>query len=198
MTTIRIDTPRLVIRSPVAEDAAALNAAVHASAAELRAWMPWANPLPTPEQTSANLAEAMAQTAVDKDYRLLITTRDGVLVGSSGIHDLNWRIPSGEIGYWLDTRHTGHGYAREAVAAIAAFARTVMGLRRIQIVVADANPRSWRIPEQLGFALEGMLREHRINPGGSRDHTRIYASVDPAATGQEPWIGLHRRAVAPA
>ncbi len=198
MTAIRIDTSRLIIRSPVQDDASAINAAIHASAPELRAWMPWADPLPTLDQTASNLAEAIAQTAADKDYRLLLTTRDGVLVGSSGVHGVDWRIPSGEIGYWLDTRHTGHGYAREAAAAIASFARSVMGLRRIQIVVADANMRSWRIAEQLGFPLEGVLHEHRINPGGLRDHTRIYASIDPAATGQEPWIGLHRRTIAPA
>ena len=198
MTAIHIDTSRLIIRSPVQDDAGAINAAIHASAPELRAWMPWADPLPTLDQTASNLAEAIAQTAADKDYRLLLTTRDSVLVGSSGIHGVDWRIPSGEIGYWLDTRHTGHGYAREAAAAIAAFARSVMGLRRIQIVVADATARSWRIAEQLGFPLEGVLREHRINPGGRRDHTRIYASIDPMATGQEPWVGLHRRAMAPA
>lgn len=198
MTTIRIETPRLIIRSPLADDAGAINAAIHASATELRAWMPWANPLPTLDQTAANLAEAIALTAADKEYRLLLTTHAGVLVGSSGLHAIDWRIPCGEIGYWLDTRHTGVGYAREAVAAIAAFARSVMGLRRIQIVVADTNARSWRIAEQLGFPLEGVLREHRINPGGRRDHTRIYATSDPATTGQEPWIGLHRRAIAAA
>jgi uridine phosphorylase len=197
MSAIRIDTPRLIIRTPVLEDAPALNAAIHASAAELRPWMPWAQQLPTPAETAANLTEAIAQTEADRDYRLLLFTRDGVLVGSSGLHGIDWRQPSGEIGYWVDTRHAGRGYASEATTAIAGYAREVMGLRRIQIVVSDTNSRSWRIAERCGFALEGVLREHRINPDGNRDHTRIYALTAGDAVGSGRWAQLHQQARAP-
>jgi RimJ/RimL family protein N-acetyltransferase/uridine phosphorylase len=198
MTTIHLTTPRLIIRSPLLSDAAAIHAAVHASGPELAAWMPWANPLPTLAHVTTNLAEAIAGTAADNDYRLLLTTHDGAIIGSSGIHAVNWAVPRGEIGYWLDSRHAGQGYAREATAAITAYARDVMGLRRIEIIVSDGNARSWRIPEHLGYTLEGILREHRINPDGWRDHTRIYACVTPQAEGQGAWGDLHRRALAPA
>lgn len=194
MTTIHLTSARLIIRSPRIEDAPAISAAVHASAAELQTWMPWATPLPTLEQSTANLAEAIAHTVADQEYRLLLTLRDGTLVGSSGIHALNWAIPRGEIGYWLDTRHAGRGYATEATEALTTFARDVMGLRRIEIIVSDRNVRSWRVPERLGYTLEGILREHRINPDGRRDHTRIYARVTPDARGQGPWAELHQRA----
>jgi RimJ/RimL family protein N-acetyltransferase/uridine phosphorylase len=197
VTSIRIDTPRLILRSPLIADAAAINAAIHASANELQPWMPWATPLPTLEQTTANLAEAIAATERDAEFRLLLTLHDGTLVGSSGLHDIDWRLPRGEIGYWIDSRHAGRGYASEATAALTAYARDVMGLRRIAIIVSDSNPRSWRIPERLGYALEGVLHEHRINPDGRRDHTRIYACITPDAQGQEPWAGLQRQALMP-
>lgn len=196
MTAIHLASARLIIRSPRIEDAPAINAAVHASAAELRAWMPWATPLPTLEQTAANLVEAIAHTAADQDYRLLLTTLDGTLVGSSGIHAINWAVPRGEIGYWLDSRHAGRGYATEATEALTSFARSVMGLRRIEIIVSDRNVRSWRVPERLGYTLEGILREHRVNPDGRRDHTRMYACVTPEARGQGHWAELHQRATA--
>lgn len=194
MTSIRIDTPRLIIRSPTIEDAPAINAAIHASAASLQVWMPWATPLPTLEQTRDNLAEAIAKTDRDEEFRLLLCSHDGALVGSSGLHAIDWRIPKGEIGYWIADGATGKGYATEATAAIADFAFATMGLRRIEIIVSDGNPRSWRIPEKLGFEREAILRCHRVNPDGRVDHTRIYARINGAPVPQEPWAAIQRRA----
>lgn len=196
MTSIRITTARLIIRSPVIEDAPAINAAIHASLGSLRPWMPWAKSPPTLADTKANLAGAIAKTDKDEKYRLLLFTPSGTLVGSSGLHAVDWRVPRGEIGYWIDARHAGLGYAREATAAITAFARSTMGLRRVQIIVSDRNQRSWRIPEALGYALEGIMRDYRINPDGQRDHERIYACITDEPRAEEPWAGLHQRAVA--
>ncbi len=194
MTDIRIDTPRLIIRSPRIEDAPAVSAAIHASAESLREWMPWADPLPSLEQSTANLAEAIERTKQDLEYRLLLFDRSGGLIGSSGLHALDWRIPRAEIGYWIDRRHAGNGYASEAVEAITRYASTRMGIRRVEIIVSDRNRVSWRIPERVGYALEGILREHRVNPDGRRDHTRIYAHITEDAAAEEPWAELHRRA----
>jgi RimJ/RimL family protein N-acetyltransferase len=194
MTDIRIETPRLIIRSPLIGDAPAISTAIHESAETLREWMPWANPLPSQEQTAANLAEAIERTNQDQEYRLLVCDRNRTLLGSSGLHAIDWRMPRAEIGYWIGHRHEGCGYAGEAVAAITRYASSLMGMGRIEIIVSDSNQRSCRIPERLGYALEGVLREHRINPDGRRDHTRIYAHIAGMPSAQEPWAGLHRRA----
>lgn len=195
MTTIHLTTARLVIRSPVIGDAPAINAAIHASAEALRAWMPWAQTLPTGEQSRDNLHEAIAQSAADRDYRLLLFTHAGDLVGSSGLHQVDWRIAKAEIGYWAHQRFTGQGLISEAVAAIARHAHQAMGLRRVEIIVSERNQRSWRIAERLGYALEGTLRHHRVNPDGRSDHTRIYASICEQPVAEEPWRGLAQAAV---
>jgi RimJ/RimL family protein N-acetyltransferase len=194
MTTIRIETPRLIIRTPEIGDAAVINAAIHASAANLQAWMPWATPLPSLEQTGAYQQDAIAKTAADEAYPLQIFTHDGGFVGASGLHAVDWRIPKAEIGYWIADAQAGRGYASEASAAITGFALRAMGLRRVEIIVSDRNPRSWRIPERLGYRLEGILRCHRVNPDGQVDHTRIYARINEAPQAQEPWTGVQRRA----
>ena len=107
MTIIRIETPRLLIRSPEMADAAVINAAIHASAANLQAWMPWATPLPSLEQTSAYLQDVIAKTAADEAYPLRIFTHDGGFVGASGLHAVDWRIPKAEIGYWIADTQAG-------------------------------------------------------------------------------------------
>jgi RimJ/RimL family protein N-acetyltransferase len=190
MTNLLITTGRLVIRSPAIGDAQALNAAVHASADMLRPWMPWAQTLPSIEQTVDNLREAIAQAAADRDYRLLLFTHAGALVGSSGLHQVDWRIPKAELGYWVHRPFAGQGLISEAVAAIIQHAHRAMGMRRVEILVSDRNERSWRIPERLGCVREAVLRHHRINPDGRTDHTRIYASLCDQPHAVAPWNGL--------
>ncbi|HEX3133431.1 MAG TPA: GNAT family protein, partial [Planctomycetota bacterium] len=114
----------------------------------------------------------------------------GELVKSSGLHQVDWRIPKAEIGYWANKRYTGQGFITEAVAAITRHGHRVMGLRRIEIIVSDRNERSWRIPERLGYTREAVLQHHRVNPDGRTDNTRLYASFGdhPAAA---PWRELH-------
>jgi RimJ/RimL family protein N-acetyltransferase len=194
MTTLHLTTARLVIRSPDIGDAPALNAAIHASAKALREWMPWARTLPTLEQTSDNLREAIAQAAADRDYRLLLFTHAGELAGSSGLHQVDWQIPKAELGYWAHQRFAGQGLISEAVAAITQHAHLVMGMRRVEIIVSDRNQRSWRIPERLGYTHEATLRLHRVNPDGLTDHTRIYASLCDKPQATMPWAALHAQA----
>jgi hypothetical protein len=50
------------------------------------------------------------------------------------------------------------------------------------------------LPERHGYAIEGVLREHRISPDGRRDDMRICAHLAGPPTAQVSWAGWHRRA----
>ena len=130
------DTDRLTIRAPRPGDGAELNAAVRDSLAELKPWMPWAQTHPTPEESEANIRKAVAQFITREDLRLLLFLKGtGTLVGSSGLHRIDWNVPRFEIGYWLRTSYSGRGLMTEAVGGITAFAREKLGARRVEIRV---------------------------------------------------------------
>ncbi|WP_052351681.1 GNAT family N-acetyltransferase [Deinococcus pimensis] len=95
----RIDTARLSLRAPRAQDGPALHAAVHASLPELRAWMIWAaHPLDEAGYTD-HLRGAAERFEERSELRYLIFDRAmDTLVGSTGIHALDWRVPKGEVG----------------------------------------------------------------------------------------------------
>jgi len=175
------DTERLTIRAPRFGDGAELNVAIRESFAELKAWMPWAHLLstpPTPEDSEANIRKAVAEFLTRQDLRLLLFLKGtGTLVGSSGLHRINWDVPSFEIGYWMRTPYSGRGLMTEAVRGIATFARDVLKAKRVEIRMADANQRSWQVAERAGFSLEATLRQDRRLPSGALDHTRIYAKT---------------------
>jgi RimJ/RimL family protein N-acetyltransferase len=65
----------------------------------------------------------------------------------------------------------------EAVNAIMNYGINELGLKRIEIICSGSNIKSRRIPERLGFTLEGILKNHRINNDGTIDDTVYYAKV---------------------
>src|SRR5690554_970438 len=129
------DTDRLTIRSPRAGDGAELNAALRESWSELQAWMPWAaGEPPTVEESEARMREARARFLQRENLWLLLFLKGTqTLVGSSGLHRINWDVPRFEIGYWVRTFYSGKGYITEAVQGITSFAFDVLRARRVEI-----------------------------------------------------------------
>lgn len=172
------DTDRLTIRAPRPGDGAELNAAVLESQAELKPWMPWAQTLPTADESEANIRQAVARFIAREDLRLLLFLKGtGTLVGSSGLHRIDWNVPRFEIGYWLRTTYSGRGLMTEAVGGITAFAREKLGARRVEIRMADTNVRSWKVAERAGFPLEATLHHDKRLGDGTLSHSRIYAKI---------------------
>lgn len=173
-------TARLLLRAPRPEDAQAQVEAVNASLPELRPWMVWAQQPQTLEGARENLARSAAAYATRENLRLLVWNADGTeLIGSSGYHALDWSVPKGEIGYWIATAHTGHGYAQEVAEFLTNYALNDLGFRRIEIRCDAANERSARIPRQLGYALDATLKNDERSlqdPAQLRD-TLIFSRV---------------------
>ena len=90
--------------------------------------------------------------------RLHVYLRDGGgFVGSSGLHRIDWTVPRFEIGYWIRTSMTGHGFATEATRRIADFAFDELGAERVEIWCDAANERSAAVAVRAGFELEARL-----------------------------------------
>lgn len=91
-----------------------------------------------------------------------------VLVWTSAVHH------AGEVGYVLDPRHAGSGYATEATAALLAVGFETMGLHRI-VARADArNAASEGVMRRLGMRREALFRENEWVKGEWTDEI-VYA-----------------------
>jgi RimJ/RimL family protein N-acetyltransferase len=173
----QIKTERLIIRAPRNGDGAALNRAVCESLPELRPWMPWAQKEPSLEDSELNLREAQRAWIARTELRLLLFNREGILVGSSGLHDIDWEVPRFEIGYWLRTSFCGQGLMTEAVRAIADFAFQTLDARRVEIHCDRRNTRSSAVALRAGFSHEATLRNFQRNPDDSLGDQMIYACL---------------------
>ncbi|MEZ4730059.1 MAG: GNAT family N-acetyltransferase [Caldilineaceae bacterium] len=114
----RLESERLLLRSPRPGDGAAINAAVLESLTELRPWMVWAQQAPTVEENERYAREAHVRFLKREELPFLVFHKEThTMVGSSGLHRINWDVPKVEIGYWVRTpmppglHHRGGGGA---------------------------------------------------------------------------------------
>ncbi|MDL4839263.1 GNAT family N-acetyltransferase [Aquibacillus rhizosphaerae] len=175
----RFETERLSIRLPLPGDGEAVYNSIEASIEDLRDWLPFAQKQQSKEQVEVNIREAHINFLNREDLRLLIFLKEtGDLVGSSGLHRIDWNVPKFEIGYWIDSRFSGKGYMSEAVEGITSFAFDHLHAKRVEIRCDAVNYKSKAIPEKLNYQLEGILRnEDRSVDGSELRDTCVYAKI---------------------
>jgi RimJ/RimL family protein N-acetyltransferase len=163
----RIETARLTIRAPEPGDADAVYEAVTESLEALRPWMPWAEGDYTRDAAATYVSDGATAFAERRDLPMLLYLRDtGTLVGSSGLHPVDWSVPSFAIGYWVRTSMAGRGYATEAAQRIAELAFADLGAERVEIWCDARNTRSAAVATRAGFTLEARLSRNRRDVRG--------------------------------
>ncbi|GGA78035.1 GNAT family N-acetyltransferase [Ornithinibacillus halotolerans] len=173
------ETERLVIRMPMPGDGEVVYESKQVSKKELLPWMAWAHRDGTLEEEEINIREAHINFLTRQDLRLLVFDKEtGVLVANSGLHRIDWKSRKFEIGYWVDSRHSGKGYITEAVQGITNFAFHELQANRVEIRCDANNLKSRAVAERVGYDLEGILRKDSYDVYGKelRD-TCLYALV---------------------
>jgi RimJ/RimL family protein N-acetyltransferase len=158
---------RVTLRPYRPEDAAQLFAAIDESREHLRPWMPWVDEHASLDDTRDYCVRTAANWLQRSDLALgIFATRGGEFLGSTGLHEPDWRLRSFEIGYWLRESAVGHGYMTESVLLLVDFAFAQLDARRVQIFCDTRNEPSRRVAERAGFVLEGRLRNARLGQDG--------------------------------
>lgn len=161
------DTERLTIRCPRPGDGAELHAAITESMERLSPWFAWTSPEGTLEDSEQLMRKAQIRFLAREDLWLLLLLKGtDTLIGSSGLHDIDWSVPRFEIGYWVRTGYEGQGYITEAVQGIADFAINTLGAQRLTIRCDTTNERSAAVARRAGFEYEGTfrhVRRHHLN-----------------------------------
>jgi RimJ/RimL family protein N-acetyltransferase len=175
----KIETERLLLRMPMPGDGLVVNEAIKASFSELKPWLGFAQVLPSVDDTETNTREAHANFITRKALRYLVFCKQThQFIGSTGFHNIDWDVPKFEIGYWIDSRMGGKGYMTEAVGRLTDLALTDLKGRRVEIRCESENIKSRRIPEQLGYELEGVLKNEDLSVDGKRvTDTCVYGLV---------------------
>jgi RimJ/RimL family protein N-acetyltransferase len=81
----------------------------------------------------------------------------GELIGICGLSKREG-LDHPDLGFALLQKFHGQGYANESAEAVMHYARTTLGLRRIEAIAKPQNRNSVRLLEKLGFHFEKTIR----------------------------------------
>ncbi|WEZ70030.1 GNAT family N-acetyltransferase [Bacillus altitudinis] len=176
---LQLETERLILRAPhQTGDGKIVNQAIKDSFSELKAWLPFAQKLPTAEETEINLRNAHINFLKRDSFRFLIFDKNSNhFIGTTSLQRIDWTIPKCEIGYWVNTKFSGNGYMTEAVEKLADFGLNNIKFRRIEIRCESTNLKSRAIPEKLGFVFEGTLRNDDLSADGNKLTDTCFYSI---------------------
>ncbi len=186
-------TPRLILREFCAADFDAVHA--YESNPETRRYE---QVVPaTEEETRRYLADAQAwaQELPRTRYRLAITLRPTPAGRSRGAEEdacgrislaLNWpEIREWEIGWTVDPRLWGRGFATEAATAMLGFAFGELSAHRVVAFCTANNQASARVMEKLGMKRDGLLRQTRWWNGAWADEF-VYSILEHEWQARQP------------
>lgn len=150
-----IRTPRLLITPVHPEHAEAFYNAKVESMEVLYPWMVWAKNGPgTLDEQKEMMTRKYAEFILRENLMMLAFTHDGEFVVATGLHNLDWFIPSAEVGYWCKKSAQGQGYVTEAANAITRYAFEVLSMRKIYIGMDSENTASENVAKRLNMAKE--------------------------------------------
>jgi RimJ/RimL family protein N-acetyltransferase len=99
-------------------------------------------------------------------FQLAITLKsNNQLIGNCGVRRDSSDAHEGDIGYELNSKFWGNGYATEAARAIMHFGFSHMNLQRILAWCVADNVGSARVLEKLGMRLERRVLDHQYFKG---------------------------------
>jgi len=165
------------LRQFTREDVPALFNSIRESLTQLSAWMVWAHPGYSIEDTQAFVLKCGSGWEKGEQYSFaIIDVHDGQFLGSVGLSAVNRMHGFANLGYWVRTRKTRHGVATSATRMAARFSFESLALNRVELLVPTANLASQRVAEKAGAKQEGLLRK-RLQLNGVAHDAFVYSFV---------------------
>jgi RimJ/RimL family protein N-acetyltransferase len=172
-----IRTERLTLRPFAAGDFADLHAMT--SDPDVVRYLYWE--VHTPEQTRTALDRRIAQAALTEEGQWLtlaiVPDDEPHVVGQVVLKWASIEHQQGELGFTLNPRFQGRGYAREAAEAMLRLGFEGLGLHRIFAACDTRNTASWGLLTRLGLRREAHFVEDEVFKGEFGDQY-IYAMLD--------------------
>ncbi|MBZ0242466.1 MAG: GNAT family N-acetyltransferase, partial [Bacteroidales bacterium] len=153
MQTIPINA-ELFLKIIELSDAKTIFETINSQRTYLRKWLPFVD-YTREEEDTVRFIKAVYKDE-EKVYVLNYQNDFAGLIGFRGTDNFNRKT---EIGYWLSEPFQKKGIVTNAVKALVKYAFTELGINRIEINCAVGNEASSRIPQKLGFKLEGIERD---------------------------------------
>lgn len=175
--TLRLETSRLILRTLDEKDIPGLLDFYERNRNFLKPWIPkYEAGYYTPEYQLKKLEFEKELRRSGGEFRFLIYKKDEPEknIGNISVSCiLRGVIQSAFLGYSIDEKENGKGFATEAVKKIIEFAFGEIRLHRLEANVIPANNASIRVLKKLKFVKEGYSRNYLKIDDKWQDHIRF-------------------------
>ncbi len=140
-------------------------------------WMGWL----TPAYSLDDAHEWARGASADWDRGLrhefvIVDAGDGRICGCCGLNRINQEDLVCNLGYWVRDGALRRGMATAAARMLRDFGLQTLGLKRLEIVVAEGNAASRGVAEKVGALYEGLQRQ-RLRVGETSHDAHMYACL---------------------
>jgi RimJ/RimL family protein N-acetyltransferase len=154
-----IASERTLVRRYRAGDGAELFAAVEESREHILPWLPWGDTHRTVEDSEMLVRKWSARWELREDLPFgIFDAETGRYVGGTGLHRIDWKVRSFEIGYWIRKSEEGKGHITQSTRLLTELAFKTLNANRVFIRCVSENLRSAAVAKRVGFVYEGTLR----------------------------------------
>jgi RimJ/RimL family protein N-acetyltransferase len=144
---------------------------------EITPWLQWLRSTYNLQDTENWMVQAINAWKNGSGYEFVIYDREeGAPIGSCGLNDINRKDMVANLGYWVRTAKTRLGAATQATLLLKDFGLNIVGLNRVELVIAEGNEASRRVAEKVGAIYEGLQRR-RIKVGDKVYDAHMYVFV---------------------
>ena len=156
--------------------------------AELQSWT-----VPFTSEQGTGLIDAISEMEGPADGEWWMATvadaDDDTVLGDLAVH-LSWGGRCAEVGYTLDSRHWGNGYATESLDLLLGWLFDSYPLTRVVGMLHPDNIASARVLERCGFLFEAHTRNsYWVGDENSDDHVYAMTPADRRAWLERPRHG---------
>ena len=110
-------------------------------------------------------------------YWLIFLKDKKKVIGTFGLHDIDWRRGNGELTYGLSPKFWGKGFFSESLKLILGWAFTNNRFHRLFIKTEAQNRASIIAAKKLGFQHEGVMREFYLDEKSNERQDAVTLSM---------------------
>ena len=157
----------LCLRPLQGSDSESLVVAARESVATVGRWIPWCHSEYTLQEAQQWIAVCVQTLAEKSAFNFGVFSAEGTeLLGGGGLNQFNKLHNFCNLGYWVRESKQRQGIATRVVQALADFGFSVLGLTRIEIVVAEGNEPSNGVARKVGAQFECLARNRLVDRDG--------------------------------
>lgn len=164
-----VETERLILRARDVNQAREMFSLVNANREHLRPWMPWEEQTREVDDSKDYLALATSWWEAGRNFDYSMYEKSsGRMIGSFGLHTVDWENRSCHVGFWVAKDSAGKGFISEALSRGEVLAQE-LGFHRIILTCDARNEKSAAVAQRNLFRLESRQIDECRDRGRVRD-----------------------------